>query len=103
MSDTAEFGGYLSGPRVIDAGTKERMKQILSEIQEGSFVKKLVANMEGGNRELEDLRKRNSEDPIEVTGQEAARPDELGRPAADGHRLAVSSRFRRAGSRYSAN
>ena len=72
MSDTAEFGGYLSGPRVIDAGTKERMKQILSEIQEGSFVKKLVANMEGGNRVLEDLRKRNSEDPIEVTGQEAA-------------------------------
>ena len=41
VSDTAEFGGYLSGPRVIDAGTKERMKQILSEIQEGSFVKKL--------------------------------------------------------------
>lgn len=72
MSDTAEFGGYLSGPQVIDAGTKERMKQILSEIQEGSFVKKLVANMEGGNRVLEDLRKRNSEDPIEVTGQEAA-------------------------------
>ena len=72
MSDTAEFGGYLSGPQVIDAGTKERMKQILSEIQEGSFVKKLVAIMEGGNRELEDLRKRNSEDPIEVTGQEAA-------------------------------
>jgi ketol-acid reductoisomerase len=56
VSDTAEFGGYLSGPRLIDAGTKERMKQILAEIQDGTFVKRLVANMEGGNKELEKLR-----------------------------------------------
>ncbi len=69
VSDTAEFGGYLSGPRVIDADTKQRMKQILSEIQDGSFVKKLVANMEGGNKQLEDLRKQNAEHPIEVTGK----------------------------------
>jgi len=45
VSDTAEFGGYLSGPRVIDADTKGRMKQILTEIQDGTFVKKLVANV----------------------------------------------------------
>ena len=69
VSDTAEFGGYLSGPRVIDADTKERMKQILAEIQDGSFVKKLVANIEGGNKQLEDLRKQNAEHPIEVTGK----------------------------------
>jgi ketol-acid reductoisomerase len=69
VSDTAEFGGYLSGPRVIDAGTKERMRGILSEIRDGSFVKKLVANMEGGNKELERLRKENAEHPIEVTGK----------------------------------
>ncbi|HZA10972.1 ketol-acid reductoisomerase [Mycobacterium sp.] len=69
VSDTAEFGGYLSGPRIIDAATKERMKQILAEIQDGTFVKKLVANVEGGNRELEELRKRNAEHPIEVTGK----------------------------------
>jgi ketol-acid reductoisomerase len=68
VSDTAEFGGYLSGPRLIDAATKERMKQILAEIQDGTFVKKLVANVEGGNRELEELRKRNAEHPIEITG-----------------------------------
>jgi ketol-acid reductoisomerase len=41
----------------------------LSEIQDGSFVKKLVANMEGGNKELERLRKENAEHPIEVTGK----------------------------------
>ena len=69
VSDTAEFGGYLSGPRVIDADTKKRMKQILSEIQDGTFVKKLVANVEGGNKQLEDLRKQNAEHPIEVTGK----------------------------------
>ena len=69
VSDTAEFGGYLSGPRVIDAGTKERMKEILADIQNGEFTKRLVANVEGGNKELEGLRKQNAEHPIEVTGQ----------------------------------
>ncbi len=69
VSDTAEFGGYLSGPRVIDAGTKERMKDILTEIQDGTFTKHLIANVENGNTELEGLRKQNAEHPIEVTGQ----------------------------------
>ena len=69
VSDTAEFGGYLSGPRVIDAGTKDRMREILRDIQDGNFVKKLVANVEGGNKQLEQLRKENAEHPIEVTGK----------------------------------
>src|SRR6478735_8247962 len=69
VSDTAEFGGYLSGPRVINAGTKERMKQLLTEIQDGTFVKRLVDNVEGGNKELEGLRKQNAEHPFEVTGK----------------------------------
>ena len=69
VSDTAEFGGYLSGPRVIDADTKERMQDILTDIQDGTFVKRLVANVEGGNKELEALRKENAEHPIEVTGK----------------------------------
>ncbi|GAA4677287.1 ketol-acid reductoisomerase [Gordonia humi] len=69
VSDTAEFGGYVSGPRVIDADTKERMRAILTDIQDGTFVKRLVANVEGGNKELEGLRKENAEHPIEVTGK----------------------------------
>ncbi|WP_186343386.1 ketol-acid reductoisomerase [Gordonia crocea] len=69
VSDTAEFGGYLSGPRVIDAGTKERMKEILADIQSGEFTRRLVANVENGNKELEELRKQNAEHPIEVTGK----------------------------------
>ncbi|GAA1889775.1 ketol-acid reductoisomerase [Williamsia serinedens] len=69
VSDTAEFGGYLSGPRVIDDGTKDRMRGILKDIQDGTFVKRLVANVEGGNKELEGLRAKNAEHPIEVTGK----------------------------------
>ena len=68
VSDTAEFGGYVSGPRIIDAGTKDRMRQILSEIQDGTFVKKLVADVQAGGKELRDLRKSNAEHSIEVTG-----------------------------------
>ncbi len=69
VSDTAEFGGYLSGPRVIDADTKERMKGILADIQSGEFTRRLVANVENGNTELEGLRKANAEHPVEVTGK----------------------------------
>lgn len=68
VSDTAEFGGYLSGPRVIDADTKERMKGILSDIQDGTFTKRLIANVEGGNKELEGLRADYAKHPIETTG-----------------------------------
>jgi hypothetical protein len=68
ISDTAEFGGYLSGPRVIDAGAKERMKAILTDIQDGTFTKRLIANVEGGNKELESLRASYSNHQIEEVG-----------------------------------
>nr|WP_120491395.1 ketol-acid reductoisomerase [Corynebacterium lactis] len=68
VSDTAEFGGYLSGPRVIDADTKKRMKDILSDIQDGTFTKRLVANVEGGNKELEELRASYNNHQIEEVG-----------------------------------
>jgi ketol-acid reductoisomerase len=54
---------------VIDADTKERMRGILRDIQDGSFVKELVANVEGGNKRLEGLRKENAEHPIEIVGK----------------------------------
>ena len=69
VSDTAEFGGYISGPRVIDADTKKRMKDILSDIQDGTFTKRLVANVEGGNKELEELRASYNNHQIEETGR----------------------------------
>ena len=69
VSDTAEFGGYISGPRVIDADTKQRMKDILSDIQDGTFTKRLIANVEGGNKELEELRASYNDHEIEKTGE----------------------------------
>ena len=68
VSDTAEFGGYISGPRVIDGDTKQRMKDILSDIQDGTFTKRLLANIEGGNKELESLREEFAQHEIEKTG-----------------------------------
>ncbi|OFT28871.1 ketol-acid reductoisomerase [Corynebacterium sp. HMSC08F01] len=70
VSDTAEFGGYLSGSRVIDASAKDRMRDILKDIQDGTFTKRLVANVEGGNKELEGLRDKVAQHPIEKTGAE---------------------------------
>ena len=69
VSDTAEFGGYISGPRVIDADAKQRMKDILSDIQDGTFTKRLLANIEGGNKELEELRASYNDHEIEKTGE----------------------------------
>ncbi|SDS16269.1 ketol-acid reductoisomerase [Corynebacterium timonense] len=68
VSDTAEFGGYLSGPRVVDDGAKERMREILTDIQSGEFTRRLVANVDNGNTELEGLRGEVSSHPIEKTG-----------------------------------
>ena len=70
ISDTAEFGGYLSGPRLIDEGVKDRMRDVLRDIQEGTFTKRLVENVKNGNKELEDLRAKVSSHPIEKTGKE---------------------------------
>lgn len=70
ISDTAEFGGYLSGPRVVGEASREAMKQVLAEIQDGTFVKRLVANVEGGNKELESLRAEINSHQIEKVGKE---------------------------------
>lgn len=68
VSDTAEFGGYVSGPRIIDADAKQRMRDILREIQDGTFVRRLVSDVAAGSPQLQQLRQRNAEHPIEVTG-----------------------------------
>lgn len=68
VSDTAEFGGYIAGPQIIDDTAKDRMRKVLADIQDGTFVKRLLANVEGGNKELEAKRAEIAEHPIEKTG-----------------------------------
>lgn len=70
ISNTAEYGDYVSGPRVIDDSVRKSMKQILSEIQDGSFAKKFVAENEAGRPEFEKMRKAEQEQPIEQVGRE---------------------------------
>jgi ketol-acid reductoisomerase len=68
VSDTAEYGGYSRGPRLVNDQTKAEMKKILGEIQSGEFAKELVSEFEGGQEQFAKYRKEHAEHPIEVTG-----------------------------------
>lgn len=72
-SDTAEYGDYISGPRVITPDVKERMKEVLADIQDGTFAKRFIADQEAGAPEFRQLRARGEAHPIEKTGQELRR------------------------------
>ena len=73
ISDTAEYGDYMAGPRIVTAETKETMKQMLKEIQSGEFAKKWIAENEAGLPNFKKLREQDRNHPIEVVGVEAAR------------------------------
>ncbi|MBG0561981.1 ketol-acid reductoisomerase [Actinoplanes aureus] len=68
VSDTAEFGDYVSGPRVINASVKEEMKRILADIQSGAFTQHLIEDDEAGGPELKKYREQGAQHPIEITG-----------------------------------
>jgi ketol-acid reductoisomerase len=68
ISDTAEFGDYTRGPRVINSSVKEEMKKILSEIQSGQFTRELIEDDEAGTPKLKKYREEGAAHPIEVTG-----------------------------------
>jgi len=68
ISNTAEFGDYVSGPRVITPETKEEMKRILADIQSGKFVEDFMGGNKEGLTRLVDIREREAQHPIEDTG-----------------------------------
>ncbi len=68
ISDTAEWGDYISGPRVITAESKKAMKQVLTEIQDGSFAKRWVAEHEAGYPKFNAYRESEAQHPIEEVG-----------------------------------
>ncbi|MEO7007230.1 MAG: ketol-acid reductoisomerase [Terrimesophilobacter sp.] len=70
VSDTAEYGDYVSGPRVIDPHVKENMKAVLADIQDGTFAKRFIADQDAGAPEFLALRKKGEQHPIEATGRE---------------------------------
>ncbi|GAA1812137.1 ketol-acid reductoisomerase [Nesterenkonia flava] len=70
ISDTAEFGDYVSGPRVISPEVKENMKAVLADIQSGAFAQRFMDDQRNGAKEFAELRKKNESHPIESTGRE---------------------------------
>ena len=70
VSDTAEYGDYVSGPRVIDPRVKENMKAVLTDIQSGAFAKRFIDDQDAGAPEFKALREAGETHPIEGTGRE---------------------------------
>jgi ketol-acid reductoisomerase len=70
VSDTAEYGDYVSGPRVITPDVKENMKAVLADIQSGAFAQRFIDDQDAGAPEFAALRKKGEDHPIESTGRE---------------------------------
>jgi ketol-acid reductoisomerase len=70
VSDTAEYGDYVSGPRVIGDAARKAMKDVLADIKSGAFAKQWIAESHGGAKEFQRLRERDRHHPIEETGKQ---------------------------------
>jgi ketol-acid reductoisomerase len=70
VSDTAEYGDYVSGPRVIDPHVKENMQAVLGDIQSGAFAERFIADQDAGAPEFLALREKGAQHPIEEVGKE---------------------------------
>ncbi len=68
VSNTAEYGDLTRGPRIVDAGVKERMKEILREIQSGAFAKEFILENRSGSVQFRALRKQGEGHPMEEIG-----------------------------------
>jgi ketol-acid reductoisomerase len=70
VSTTAEYGDYISGPRVIGPDVKERMRDVLTDIQDGTFARRFIADQDAGAPEFNALRAKGEAHPIEAVGRE---------------------------------
>jgi ketol-acid reductoisomerase len=70
ISDTAEWGDYVSGPRVIGDESKKAMKDILTDIQDGTFAKRFLADQNSGRKEFLAFREAESKIPVEIVGKQ---------------------------------
>ena len=70
VSDTAEYGDYVSGPRIIDEHVKDNMRTILSEIKDGTFAQRFIDDQDAGAPEFNELRRKGAEHPIESVGKD---------------------------------
>ncbi|WP_025781805.1 ketol-acid reductoisomerase [Candidatus Synechococcus spongiarum] len=69
ISNTAEYGDYVSGPRLITDDTKAEMRRLLAEIQDGAFARQFVAECDAGKPRMQAMRKQDQDHPVEAVGQ----------------------------------
>ncbi len=70
ISDTAEYGDYTAGPRIVDSRTKDEMRRILGEIKSGAFARKWIAENESGRKWFEAERVKERDQKLETVGAE---------------------------------
>jgi ketol-acid reductoisomerase len=70
ISETAEWGDYVTGPRIITDATKAEMKKILAEIQDGTFAREWMAEYHGGLKKYNEYKTADSEHLLETTGKQ---------------------------------
>jgi ketol-acid reductoisomerase len=70
ISNTAEYGDYITGPRLIDERVRNEMRSVLREIQDGTFAKNWILENQAGQASFKAMRRRNSEHEIERVGKE---------------------------------
>ena len=70
VSDTAEYGDYVSGPRVIDPSVKDNMRAVLADIQSGAFAQRFIDDQDAGAPEFKALRAKGEQHQIESVGRE---------------------------------
>ena len=72
ISNTAEYGDYITGPKIVTEDTKKAMKQILADIQSGAFAKDFLLDMSpaGGQAHFRAMRKNAAQHPSEIVGKE---------------------------------
>jgi ketol-acid reductoisomerase len=70
ISNTAEYGDYTRGPRIVNDQTRVEMRKILSEIQSGQFARDFVLENQAGKPGFTAMRRQESEHPIEEVGKD---------------------------------
>ena len=70
ISNTAEYGDYITGPKIVTEDTKKAMKKVLSDIQDGTFASEFIQDMKNGRVHFEAMKKKAAAHPSEVVGAE---------------------------------
>ena len=92
VSDTAEYGDYVSGPRVITPDVKANMQAVLADIQSGAFAQRFIDDQDAGAPEFKELREKGQNHPIEPVGRELRKLFAWVKPSASDYTAGSAAR-----------